>query len=96
MHATAEAPIRLCLESLGRMTALSICVVMAGCALVEGSGSPTANKQRVMLGANEGVEVSRRHEAVRNYQCLEGVLMCDDGAVTQRCHCSTTGVILLR
>jgi hypothetical protein len=95
MRATAEMPIRSCLNSFGRIAALCVCAVTAGCALIEGAASPATNT-RVMLRKHEVVEVSRVREEARNYHCLEGVLMCDDGSVTQWCHCSTSGMPVLR
>jgi len=86
---------RVLAHSFSGIAALCAIVVTTGCALVEPASSPPTEK-RMLLGAHEVVEVSRKHEAARNYHCLEGILMCDGGAVTQQCHCSATGVVLLR
>jgi len=82
-------------RSISRIAGLCACVAACGCALVDGASSPPVDT-RVMLGPQDVVQVPRRHEAVRNYHCSEGYLMCDDGAVTQQCRCSITGAFLMR
>jgi hypothetical protein len=94
MSRIAERSTRVFAHSFSRIAALCACVATTGCALVEGTSSPTTDT-RVMLGAREVVEVPRFREAARNYHCREGFLMCDAGGATQRCHCSTQGVVLL-